>query len=86
MKKLLLLIGILFTFSSCTENNAVKNLGGTATIELPPGEKLIVVTWKDNDLWYLSRARRTNEPIESYQFKEKSSYGLLNGTYFINEK
>lgn len=86
MKKYIVLFALLLSLGSCTENQRAKKYGGTATIELPAGEKLIVATWKDADLWYLTRERHPGEAIESYTFNEKSNYGILEGTYIIKEK
>jgi hypothetical protein len=32
-----------------------------------------------SELWYLVRDRRENESPESYEFAEKSSWGILEG-------
>ena len=89
MKKLLLVV-LLAIFiasccSSCTENQRAKQWGGTAKIDLPAGKKLVVVTWKDSDLWYLTRDMRADEKAESYHFSEESSWGAFEGTYIIKE-
>lgn len=53
MKKKLLIValvaGLLPTLFSCTENQRARQFGGTITIELPPGEKLVMATWKETD-------------------------------------
>ena len=68
------------------ERNALaKDWGGTARVDLPSGTKLINVTWKDADLWYLVRCRRTNEVAESYTFIEKSELGVFQGTVVLEE-
>jgi len=69
----------------CTENKRAKTFGGTSTIDLPKDTKLITVTWKGEQIWYLTRERRVNEPIESYRFKEESSYGFIQGTVILKE-
>ncbi len=89
MKSLLFipyLLGIVFLFTSCTENSRAKKYGGTATIELPKNVKLINVTWKDEELWYLHRPRRDGETIETYSFKENSKWGLIEGEVIFQEK
>lgn len=62
-----------------------KRYGGSMDITLPPGEKLIEVTWKDTNLWYLTRPMRPNEMPETYTFKEDSTYGILKGTVTVRE-
>ena len=85
MKKLFLaiLMGIMVT--SCTENNRVKKWGREGTINLPKGRKLVNVTWKETEIWYLTRPMDSNDVAESYQFQEESSWGVMEGTYNIIE-
>lgn len=71
--------------SACTENENVKYYGGTAEIALPAGEKLLNVTWKDADLWYLTRPMGPTDSAVTYKFKEKSTYGEWEGTFIIHE-
>ena len=85
MKKLFLaiLMGVMVT--SCTENVRVKTWGGEGTINLPKGRKLVNVTWKENQVWYLTRPMNSNDVAETYQFQEESSWGVMEGTYNIIE-
>lgn len=70
----------------CTQNQRAKQFGGKTTIELNSGEKLIEATWKDDEIWYLTRPMRDGEEAETYEFKEKSSFGILEGTVVFKEK
>ena len=85
MKKVFLtiLMGVMVT--SCTENSRVKSWGGDGTITLPKGQKLINVTWKETQIWYLTRNMDSNDVAETYEFHEESSYGVIEGTYKIIE-
>ena len=85
MKKLFLaiLMGVMVT--SCTENVRVKTWGGEGTINLPKGRKLVTVTWKETQIWYLTRPMNSNDVAETYQFQEESSWGVMEGTYNIIE-
>jgi hypothetical protein len=85
MKKLFLAIVMGVMVTSCTENNRVKNWGGEGTINLPKGRKLVNVTWKETEIWYLTRPMDSNDVAESYQFQEESSWGVMEGTYNIIE-
>lgn len=85
IKFVLLLFVVLATFTSCTDNQSVKGWGGTADFEMPAGQKLINVTWKNNELWYLTREMTDKDSCESYKFQEKSSWGIMEGTYLIKE-
>jgi len=87
-----LLVMILFCciapvlFVACTENERAKSFGGTINIEIAPTEKLVNVTWKDNEMWILTRTRKTGEVPEEYKFYEESAWGMWEGTVFIKEK
>jgi hypothetical protein len=85
MKKLFLaiLMGVMVT--SCTENERVKQWGGEGNIKLPKGRKLVNVTWKETQVWYLTRPMNSNDVAETYQFQEESSWGVMEGTYNIIE-
>lgn len=85
MKKLFLaiLMGVMVT--SCTENERVKQWGGEGNINLPKGRKLVNVTWKETQVWYLTRPMNSNDVAETYQFQEESSWGVMEGTYNIIE-
>ena len=76
---------MLISLASCTENGRVRAWGGTGTIDLEPGKKLVHVTWKDADLWYLTRDMTPSDTAITYRFSESSQFGLMEGTYIIKE-
>jgi hypothetical protein len=82
----LLVSAVSLLLAGCPQNVRVKQWGGTMTRELPAGQKLIVATWKDGDLWYLTRPMRSDEAVETYTFKEDSTWGVLNGTVIFVER
>lgn len=87
MKSLIFILTVFFTLSltGCTENNRVKSWGGEGTINLPKGRKLVNVTWKETQIWYLTRPMSSTDVAETYQFHEESSWGMIEGTYNIVE-
>lgn len=85
MKKLFLAIVMGVIVTSCTENERVKQWGGEGNINLPKGRKLVNVTWKETQVWYLTRPMNSNDVAETYQFQEESSWGVMEGTYNIIE-
>lgn len=89
MKKLIALLVLAITFTSCTENQMAKNFGGTETIQLEAGKRLVNITWKSNDkvsssLWILTKMDTTKP--NTYTFEEKSSFGIMEGKVIIIEK
>jgi hypothetical protein len=86
MKKLFICLGLLaLTLTACTENSRVKSWGGEGTINLPKGRKLVNITWKETQIWYLTRPMNSSDVAETYKFHEESSYGVMEGTYNIVE-
>ncbi len=86
MKKLLALFVMLILLStSCTENQRTRNFGGTEKIDLPKGERLITATWKENNLWYLTEPMPEGYAPQTRTFKEKSSFGALEGSIIFIE-
>jgi len=85
MKKILSIFVGVILLTSCTENERAKNYGGTSHVNLPKGRKLVEVTWKADNLWYLTRPMRVNETPETYNFDEESSWGMIEGTVVIHE-
>jgi len=82
---LILLLGATVAYAGLDQWFA-RNVGGTATIDLEPNQKLMTVAWKDHDLWYLVRPMRSDEKPEEYQLIESSLYGLMSGKVIIKEK
>jgi hypothetical protein len=87
MKKVIsaLILSLIIICGGCTAQQRAKQFGGTITIDLPPNQKLVVATWKDMDLWYLTRPMRKGEIPEKSIFTEDSSYGIFEGEVIFNE-
>jgi len=94
MKKVLIILAVIAFIISAIygiftlifpDNARVKRFGGTAELELPANTKLINVTWKDDELWTLTREMKVDESPETYKFTEDSKWGILEGTYVIKE-
>lgn len=86
MKQILIAVAVALSLASCTENARVKRLGGTSTFHLEPGQKLEMVTWKENNLWVLTSNRPDSVKPQTYKFSEKSDFGVMEGTYTIIEQ
>jgi len=80
-----LLIALALLAVGCTQNQRARSFGGTAKITLPCNVKLVTATWKQDQLWYLTRPMETGEKAGTYQFHEESSYGLIQGDVIFTE-
>lgn len=87
MKKILFILMTIFCLSSC-DQYFTRELGGTTTIKLDPGQKLIECTWKgDGDLWYLVEPMDSDYIPKTKEFIESSMCGVMEGkVIFIESK
>lgn len=70
------------------EQSLARDFGGTTTINLEANLKLEEITWKDDDLWYLTRPMREDEEPETHTFTEKGGLGTVfdGGTVIVVER
>lgn len=89
MKKILFAIAfglLLLACCSCTENLRARTYGGTSTVELEPGQKLIEVTWKEASLWYLTEPMEPGYEPKTKVFQEDSRFGVMEGKVIFHER
>lgn len=89
MKKLniaLIAAVVLLLVSSCTDNVRARQFGGTSYIDVTRGQKVIGVTFKENNIWILTRPAKAGEVAEVIEFIEHSNFGVLNGKVILKEK
>ncbi len=76
MKRILIIASVAVAFlASCTDNQRARQFGGTETVDIPEGRILVNCTWKEEDLWILTKDTATGKMF----FNEKSSFGVLEG-------
>jgi hypothetical protein len=90
MKKIFIfsicVIACIATMVSC-DQVITRKYGGTTTIKLEPGEKLIEATWKEGgNLWYLVEPMDSNYTPKTKVFKESSTMGVLEGKVVFEER
>jgi hypothetical protein len=85
MKKLTIALVILAAMTGCTQQQMAKSYGGTVTIQVPKGQKVVSATWKEADLWYLTRPMRQDEQPETQTLRESSGFGVMQGTVILQE-
>lgn len=78
-KSILILSLVIIVLSSCTKNQRVRQFGGTENIQLKFNEILLNSTWKQDDLWILTRDTISN----IVYFRESSSWGIWEGQIII---
>jgi len=85
---LLLAAGVMYMFVG--SQYITKRIGGTTTIELPTGKKLVpyTVQWEPNGshIWYLTEDAEPGYQPKAYTFHESSNLGILEGTIIFQEK
>ena len=78
----LMVAALLLT--SC-ENFTTRNFGGSQTIELEKGQRLVEITFKDNDLWILTEPMDSDYLPKTKTFYEDSNLGMMQGKIIIVE-
>lgn len=87
MKRIFMILVTSAILFGCTEQQRVKNFGGKQTVNLPKGEKLLMATWKEDNLFYLTEPMDADYIPKTKTFKECSSFGMLESTvYFVENK
>jgi hypothetical protein len=76
---------ILLTLLLSGCQSAAKHMGGDMTLELEPNQKLEEITWKNDDLWYLTRPMREDEEPETHTFQQSTDFGVFEGTVTVVE-
>ena len=91
MRKYLLFSLIIFIFllAGCQQNT--RQFGGTTTIDIPAGKRLVpyTVQWESSshNIWYLIEDAPANYVPKTYEFKESSNFGAMEGEIiFIEHK
>lgn len=74
---------LIFGTAGC--QSAAKNFGGEYTLNLPKNEKLVMITWKGNILWYLTKPMTEDDVAETYKFQESAEFGIMEGTVTVIE-
>ena len=68
------------------ENYVTRNFGGSQTITLEKGQRLVEITFKRNDLWILTEPMDSDYMPKTKTFYEDSNYGIMEGKITIVEK
>lgn len=71
--------------NGCSENELANNFGGDISYELKCNQQLVNVTWKNHDLWILTKKADADFTPQSYTFSQKSQYGFFGGNVTITE-
>lgn len=87
MKTIIFYILVAMALISCTENQRARNFGGTVTIKLEAGQKLVSASWKQDNLWFLLEPMDSTDVPKTKTFYEDSSFGMMNGkVVFVETK
>ena len=74
---------LIFGTAGC--QSAAKNFGGDYTLKLPKNEKLVIITWKDDSSWHLTKTMTEDDIAETYKFQESANLGIMEGTVTVVE-
>lgn len=87
--KRIMIVTLLVVLAGCTPNQMAKEFGGTETINLPKGQRLLMATWKGEkgaaNLWYLTEPMSSDYTPQTKIFHESSEFGIAEGTVLFVE-
>lgn len=78
---LIMTLMVAILLPSCTENQRAKKFGGTMKYQVPKGEEFVNATWKDDNLWIITKSKTST----TFYMHEVSSFGLMEGTVVIRQ-
>lgn len=87
-KKLLavvLTLGVVISCLTGCSQTMARDFGGSVTIELEPNQKLEMITWKEDSLWYLTKPMTEEDVAETHTFQQSSVFGVFEGTVTVVE-
>lgn len=84
-KKLITIATVALMLAGCNSQFATRNFGGKSEITLKKGQRLVEMTWKENDLWILTEPMDSNYVPQIKTFYESSLFGAWEGEITIIE-
>lgn len=83
-------VGLVILVVGCgflSPQSCVGSWGADITVEIEPGERLETATWRDDELWYLTRHLRPGESPERHiLYQRKPGIGRAEGTVTFEER
>ena len=76
---------VVLLLGGCEQYSA-RHLGGTLLIKVASDQQVVNVTWKEDNLWVLTKLREADHKPTVYTFKEDAQLGILEGTVVITEE
>lgn len=82
-----LFVALMLISVGCTRQQRARQFGGSVEIKLPAGQELMEATWKEDNLFYLTRPMSPDYVPVKKTFQESSSWGVMESTvYFIESR
>ena len=84
---LIFIVGSVFIgfARGCSQQGMARYWGGETDMYIEPNRKLIEMTWKDDNVWLLTRPMTDEDIADVYEFSESDAIGILEGTLHIYE-
>lgn len=87
MKKFLFFLfsSIMMLSTTSCEQQIARRVGGTVNITVPKGQKVMMATWKGDDLFYMTEPMEDGYVPTTKTLHESSVVGVLESTVNFNE-
>ena len=86
MKKIFICLVLSLALMSCTENERARRFGGSQTIAIDAGKKVITASWKEGELWILTEPMTPNDEARTLEYIENSNLGIMEGKIILVER
>ena len=79
------IVAAIIILCSCTKQMMTRNYGGSSEIKLEKGQRLVEMTWKNDNLWILTEPMDSDYVPKTKVFYENSIFGIWEGKIVIIE-
>lgn len=76
---------LIVASTSCTETQRVRALGGTSTVNVEPGKRIMSATWNGENLFYLVEDMPRDYTPQDKELIESSEYGIIESKIIFHE-
>ena len=86
MKKIISFILISILITGCTSNQRTKMFGGTETIDVEQGKRVVMATWESDKVFYVIEDMPSDYTPQDKKLIEVSSFGIFESEVIFHEQ
>ena len=82
---IIVIVILIANLCSCTSNQRAKHWGGSMTINVEPGYKVTMATFKEANMWYMVEPMDDDYVPKDKILIEDSNWGMIEGKVTFHE-